>query len=193
MSSAPDQKKVYLVLTRSSTNMARLIRLFTNRPYNHVSIGMDQKLDRLYSFGRRRLHNPLIGGFVREEIKTGFYHYFNDTECLIYELTVTDQQYARLEQFLTPFLADPMKYRFNFIGTVSCWFHIPFARKNCYFCSQFVSEALEKSGILPTKQDTRLVRPFDFFEVEEGVEIYHGKIVEYHPAEVEPPVLQTIA
>lgn len=159
--------------------MAKLIRLFTKEQYNHISLGLDSELSRLYSFGRRTPRNPLYAGFVSEDIDQGFYHYFDDTLCVVYELTVTQEQYHKLEEFLSPFLENPKKYRFNLIGTATCGLGVPFARKNCYFCSQFVSAALHHSEILRIDRDFRLVRPFDFFELENTKEIYRGKIVEY--------------
>lgn len=174
-----EKKEIYIVLTKTRTNLSKMIRFFTQKPYNHISLALDASLYRLYSFGRRRPTNPFITGFIREDIERGFYHYYNDTTCIVYRLKVTPEQYQRLEQFLTPFLRDPLKYRFNFIGLVTCGLHIPFARKNRYFCSQFVSEALSNSGILRLGRDFRLVQPADFLGLENAVEVYRGKITEY--------------
>lgn len=170
-----EKKEIYIVLTKTRTNLSKMIRFFTQKPYNHISLALDASLYRLYSFGRRRPTNPFITGFIREDIERGFYHYYNDTTCIVYRLKVTPEQYQRLEQFLTPFLRDPLKYRFNFIGLVTCGLHIPFARKNRYFCSQFVSEALSNSGILRLGRDFRLVQPADFLGLENAVEVYRGK------------------
>lgn len=174
-----EKKEIYIVLTKTRTNLSKMIRFFTQKPYNHISLALDDSLYRLYSFGRRRPTNPFITGFIREDIERGFYHYYNDTTCIVYRLKVTPEQYQRLEQFLTPFLRDPLKYRFIFIGLVTCGLHIPFARKNRYFCSQFVSEALSSSGILRLGRDFRLVQPADFLGLENAVEVYRGKITEY--------------
>lgn len=174
--------KLYLVLTRTNTNLAKAIRFFTKRSYNHVSIALDDRLDRLYSFGRRRPRNPFFAGFVREDILTGFYHYFNDTTCIIYELSVSELQWSRLQGYLTPFLSDPMRYKFNFIGLILCGLSIPFSPKNTYFCSQFISEALEQSGIYSFGKDCRLIQPASFMNLPNAKVIYRGKIVSYHPA-----------
>ena len=98
--------KLYLVLTRTNTNLSKAIRFFTKRTYNHISLALDDRLDSLYSFGRRRPKNPFYAGFVREDIPKGFYHYFNDTTCIIYELTVSDLQWHRLQSYLAPFITN---------------------------------------------------------------------------------------
>ncbi len=172
-------KKIYIVLTRTPTNLSKAIRFFTRKPYNHISLALDDSLYYLYSFGRRRPKNPFITGFIREDIDRGFYHYYSATTCVIFELTVSDGQYQQLQGYLHPFLQNPRKYSFNFIGLISCGMHIPFSRKNRYFCSQFVSEALEHSGIAHFHRDFRLIQPTDFLELPNIREIYHGKITEY--------------
>lgn len=175
-------QKIYIVLTRTSTNLSKIIRLLTRRPYNHISLALDSKLYQLYSFGRRRPKNPFVTGFVREDIKTGFYHYFNDTLCIVYEMEITLEQKAKLMEYLKPFMANPLKYRFNFVGLITCGMHIPFSLKNKYFCSQFVSEALDKSGILSINRDFRLVHPADFIDLLHAKEVYQGRLVDYHDA-----------
>lgn len=172
-------KNIYIVLTRTPTNLSKAIRFFTKKPYNHISLALDDRLFYLYSFGRRRPKNPFITGFIREDIDRGFYHYYSATTCIVYALTISEAQYERLQSYLRPFLQDPLKYSFNFIGLISCGLHIPFSRKNRYFCSQFVSEALERSGIVCFHRDFRLIQPTDFLELPNLREIYHGKITEF--------------
>ena len=46
-------KKVYILLTHTGTILSKAIKLYTSHEYTHVSIALDEKLDRLYSFGRR--------------------------------------------------------------------------------------------------------------------------------------------
>lgn len=173
--------KLYLVLTRTNTALSKAIRFFTKRTYNHISLALDDRLYYLYSFGRRHPKNPFYAGFVREDILKGFYHYYNDTTCIIYELTVSESQWNRLKNYLAPFVADPLRYKFNFIGLILCGLSIPFASKNTYFCSQFISEALEKSGIYSFGKDCRLVQPAYFMNLPNTRVIYRGKIVSYHP------------
>ena len=183
--------KLYLVLTRTNTNLSKAIRFFTKRTYNHISLALDDRLDSLYSFGRRRPKNPFYAGFVREDIPKGFYHYFNDTACIIYELTVSDLQWHHLQSYLAPFITNPLHYKFNFIGLILCGLSIPFASKNTYFCSQFISEALEKSGIYSFGKDCRLIQPACFMDLPNAKVIYRGKIVSYRPiAPTESKILQ---
>ncbi len=59
------QRKIYIVLTQTKTYPARAIRLYTNEPYAHASIALDENLDEMYSFARKGLYNPFNAGFIR--------------------------------------------------------------------------------------------------------------------------------
>ena len=51
-------RNVYILLTDTGSLFTRLIKRFTNSPYNHVSIAFDKSLNTLYSFGRKHPYNP---------------------------------------------------------------------------------------------------------------------------------------
>lgn len=61
-------KTIYVLLTDTGTLFTKIIRCFTNAPYNHVSIVLDEELNEIYSFGRKNLRNPFFGGFIREDV-----------------------------------------------------------------------------------------------------------------------------
>ena len=59
-------KKIYFILTYSGTVLGRIIRFKTKRFYTHVSISLDENLEKMYSFGRINPYNCFVGGFVHE-------------------------------------------------------------------------------------------------------------------------------
>ena len=59
-------RSVYIMVSRTDTRIARMIRAATHYPYNHVSVTLDPALDRWYSFARYHRDAPLYGGFVAE-------------------------------------------------------------------------------------------------------------------------------
>ena len=62
-------KRIYIILTYSGTVLSRIVKAYTGAEYSHVSIGLDENLTKMYSFGRLNPYNPFIGGFVHEGIK----------------------------------------------------------------------------------------------------------------------------
>ncbi len=67
------ERCVYFVVSQTGTCFSRLLQLFNRAEYNHVSLSLDDSLDRLYSFGRQCLYFPLAAGFVREQPHYGIY------------------------------------------------------------------------------------------------------------------------
>src|SRR5690554_467422 len=67
---------IYILLTDTGTLFARLIKRFTDAPYNHASIAFDAELKELFSFGRKNPTNPWDVGFVEENVSEGTYQLF---------------------------------------------------------------------------------------------------------------------
>ena len=57
---------LYVMLSRTDTGMGRFIRFFTREEYNHVSLCVDDSLQKFVSFARYRQDTPLAGGAVAE-------------------------------------------------------------------------------------------------------------------------------
>ncbi|MBA4496031.1 hypothetical protein ACFO25_15725 [Paenactinomyces guangxiensis] len=179
MKKAEQTKSVYILLTDTGTLFSRTIKLFTAAPYNHVSISLDQRLDELYSFGRKHPKNPLYAGFVKEDVYNGIYRYFQNTRCILFELCVTDQQLDQIKQMIRSFEAQQEIYMYNLVGLFGVMVNYPIELKNAYFCSQFVAEVLKRSGIQLWDKPSALVTPNDFLQHPSFKFIYEGRLYEY--------------
>lgn len=160
--------------------LSKVINKYTKEPYSHVSIAFDDELKELYSFGRLRPNNPLIAGFVKEDIENGTFARFPETRCALYSLEINDLQYRRLIRELERFKRDGEKYGYNLIGLIGVMVNYPIERKYNYFCSQFVSSLLRKSGIRLIDKHTGLTSPRDFRECRELSLVYEGKLQNYN-------------
>ncbi|CAK7054908.1 hypothetical protein [Tissierella sp.] len=160
--------------------LSKVINKYTKEPYSHVSIAFDEELKELYSFGRLRPNNPLIAGFVKEDIVNGTYARFPETRCALYSLEINDLQYRRLMKELQKFKKDGEKYGYNLIGLLGVMVNYPIQRKYNYFCSQFVSSLLRKSGIKLINKHAALTSPRDFRECRELNLLYEGKLQNYN-------------
>jgi len=175
-----DRQSVYIVLTHTGTLFTRVIRTFTGAPYNHASIAFDPELTELYSFGRRNPNNPLTGGFVREDIRSGIYGKFPNTTCVVYELRVSGREAAKMKRVLGLFIRKQNKLRYNLAGVIGIALNRPVETGNAYFCSQFVAELLHRSGVRLWDKPPALVAPDDFRRC--GLRpVYMGKLSAYEP------------
>ena len=170
------EKEIYLLLTDTGTILTRLIKSYTKKPYNHASIVFDTELVEVYSFGRKTAKNPYIGGFVREDIHSVL---FKQADCAIYSLTVTNDEFQKMYQYIREMAVKKEYYRYNFIGLFGVLFKKPIKRKNAFFCSQFVASVLKESNVIDFEKDLSLVEPSDLPHSANFQMIYEGRLKDY--------------
>ncbi|MBD8069559.1 hypothetical protein [Bacillus sp. PS06] len=174
-------KSVYIMLTDTGTLFTKSIKKYTKAPYNHASISFDPELNELYSFGRKNPSNPINGGFVKEDITKGTYSKYPETTCVIYRLEVTDRDIIKMKRVLNVFQRSQQKFLYNLLGVIGVSLNEPIEFSNSYFCSQFVAEILNRSGIRLWDKPPALVTPDDFRNNERLHREYEGKLFEYGP------------
>ena len=172
-------KHIYIILTSSNTVPDRLIKRLTNFRYGHVALSMNRDCKTVYSFGRRKPRNPFNGGFVIEQQDGPFYKLFNETECLIYELPVSEEQYLKLNCILDTIAYHGHSYNYDFLGIVLRYFHIPVSFKKKYVCSFFIARLLRCAGIYEFSIPDFYVRPEHFTLIPDATVIYQGKYTDY--------------
>lgn len=153
-------KHIYIILTNTNTKISKFLRLFTKDEYNHVSIAFKNNCEEMYSFARRIVWFPWIAGFIKESVNQGVLARHPETKCLIYDLSVSDENYEIVLSRLEKFLSNPQKYKYSFINIALMFFDIPYERENFYVCSNFVSHLL--NDVVNFEKDISLVKPCDY-------------------------------
>lgn len=172
-------KTVYVLLTDTGTLFTNLIKWFTNAPYNHVSIVFDEELNEIYSFGRKYPRNPLIAGFIREDVYIGTYSYFSNTICQLLKIEISREEYIHIKKMIQSFTNNKDIYSYNLLGLVGVAIHHPINQRNKYFCSQFVSEVFENSGLDLWDLPSALVTPNEFLMHPRFESVYEGRLYDY--------------
>lgn len=172
-------KKIYVIQMDTKTIPSRLVSFFTMYKYGHVAISFTKDCEVTYSFGRRNLYSILNGGFVIQYKDGEFFNRFNDTNCRILEVEVTDEQYISLYEAIEDMKNNQDDYKYDYVGIILRYLKLPVTFKNRYVCSYFVAEMLEKSNICEFDKDTCFVRPKDFENLIGFNEIYTGKYTLY--------------
>lgn len=152
-------KTIYIVLTETGSWLSRAIQLYTQENFNHVSIAFDSELKEMYSFGRKFENNPFIGGFVKEDVRSRL---FRNANCAIYQCTVSDEQYAQLQEEIQYFELNKDKYKYNFIGLIGVACRIKLKRSSAFFCSQFIATLFMRAGLSINDQCPYFTKPTDF-------------------------------
>lgn len=169
-------KYVYVFLTRTGTRVANIIGMVTGDRFAHASISLDRELTQMYSFGRRRVHNPLYGGFIKENIHRGIFALFGDRQSVLYRIPVTDDTYAVIENTLRVMHSRKYEYGYNFVGLFSCAIGVPTNTRTHFTCSQFVSWILEYSGAATLPKNMGLMKPDDLTRLPNAELVYEGCI-----------------
>lgn len=170
------ERKVYLILTDTGTLFTKMIKLYTKKPYNHASLSFTSDCSEVYSFGRKKPRNPLIGGFVKESIFTGL---LRQADCAIYSCCISEEQYQKMLYFIRTIEEKKEEYRYNLLGLLAIPFNKTFKREHAYFCSQFVATVLVEGQVIQLTKHTSHVTPHDLQQSPYFQLIYQGTVEEY--------------
>lgn len=169
-------KSVYIVLTKTTTALSRVIGAVTSEPYTHASLSMDKQLNSLYTFSRLQPEKPLPAGFTIESPYSGYMGLHPDTACEVYELKISNLAYYKMKKRIDKMVVQAERYHYSLLGTLYCMFSIKHKRPNHYFCSQFIGELLKESGAAVLPKHESLMHPADYCVMPGCRLLYHGNI-----------------
>lgn len=169
-------KKIYILLSGTGTLPAKAVRLFTHHKYSHVSIALLPSIEKFYSYARRKIHNPLVGGLTQESTKSGVFSLYPNSRCQLLEIEVEDNVYIKLSQTLEFYLDNYNKCKYNFGAIVPMALGIKHKLKFKMTCSQFIATLLDKSGACVLNKHPSLMLPCDFLEIPNAKIIFSGEL-----------------
>lgn len=173
------QRYLYVILARTPTLPAKIIRKFTGGRYAHASLSLDENLTRMYSFARLHKYLPLPGGFIREYVGKGVFGRFPNTEICIIKISTDSESYKKVESFVNLMYADRKLYKYNLSGVIFAAFNKQLSRKYKYYCSEFVRAALVKNNVVSDSSLPKVTKPMDYYNKFSSNIVYIGKISEY--------------
>jgi hypothetical protein len=176
------EKKIYLILTQTSSNLSRIIKLFTRAKYNHMSLSFTPSLEPMYSFGRRQPYNPFWGGYVKEAPRKGTFGRFPKTIAAVLELSVEESVYQAMLDKVEAMYRCRERYGYDFIGLCLSAFHIDYRRSNKYYCSSFAAEVLRECRVPGFETIQKRAEPSHFLTYPNAKLIYQGLLKEYYVA-----------
>ena len=162
------KRKVYILLTKFPGTWSRAIRCFSGSRYSHASIGLEEDLNTFYSF--------VYKGFIVEKVTRYLKPDREPFACQLYELEVSEEVYQRIKRIINEFIDNKEILQYTKIGTIMCLLHIPYRKRYCYFCSQFVAFILEMSEAVKLKKNSALYLPKDFKKMKDLRLHYEGNL-----------------
>ncbi len=136
-------KELYVMVSRTETGIARIIRAVSGYPYNHVSVTPDPTLRSWYSFARYVRSAPFYSGFICESperlsAETG------EAQVRIYRVEVPAVNVQGLEELIPLAGAPDSGLIYNHFDALanSLGCHVPVPR--CHTCLSFACELLDQ-------------------------------------------------
>ena len=170
-------QKIYIMISFTNSVLGKVIKKYTKDPYVHVSIITTKDASYGYSFGRKKLNNPFIGGFVKENYSE-WQSKFPNAYCRVLELEIDDEAYSKLLKIIDHFENNSDKYSYNVLGLFLRAFGKGFAMKNKFFCSQFVSHILNEIDMNIFDKKETLITAGDFEKSSQFKVVYDGSLYE---------------
>ncbi|MEK3673463.1 hypothetical protein [Paenibacillus sp. FSL R10-2771] len=169
-------RDIYVVLTGTGTAFSGIIKWFTKAELNHASIAFDSELREVYSFGRKRVHNPFIAGLIHENFIHPFY---SSADCAIYQLRVSSEEYDTMYNHVQGMMQNQERYKYHLLGLVGVLLNVRIDREDAFFCSQFVASVFEETAVHPVAKPSCFVTPDDFASSLCAHKIFSGKLSYY--------------
>ena len=136
-------KAIYVLLTRTQTKVASLVRRFGNvKYYNHCALALDKELTQLFAFARPEQHGLLLGKMVRETKD----RYTNgdtvDIPACVVEFPLTEEEYKMVCDRVHEIESDK-EYMCNFLSVITHPFKGGMNVYKSYSCVEFVAAILK--------------------------------------------------
>lgn len=167
-------KTLYIIVSASDTIPARLIRKVTRAEYNHSSICFEDDFTTFYSFGRKHMWTPLIGGFIRETPTTGVFGKYPNSKACVLSIETDNEKYDSARSYVEEMYKNRKKHKYNYMGVFLATFNKSFKRKKHFYCSEFVADVLLRFGIINKEELCKVVKPMDFFRLKSTRVVYRG-------------------
>ncbi|HSJ38851.1 MAG TPA: hypothetical protein VK945_11630 [Planococcus sp. (in: firmicutes)] len=171
-----EMMEIYIVFTDTKTSFAKMIKSYTRYPFSHVSLSFSKDLSQMYSFGLKQVGNAFIGGFVKEDVRDTL---FQRADCAVCKLELSEESYYKILEYVQQMEQQQEFFKYNLTGLFAVALNYNFIRKDAYFCSEFVAEALAAGNIRVADKPPALVTPRDLFTSGSMATIHRGDVQNY--------------
>lgn len=169
---------VFIFLSYTGTNMAKLIKSFTKDPYAHSSISFDTDLNHMISFNR--------DGMVIEDIKKSVYAKNKDNvRYSLYMYMATGEEYEAMRNFVNELLSKQHKLKYNVLGLTNFVFGRGSSNEDKFFCSEFVASVINAGNQKLIKTQPYMTTPYmlaknkNFIFIKTGIlSHYDSKVID---------------
>lgn len=162
---------IYVAFVRSNTKAGTIIRKITGWKYSHVSISLEEKLEKFYAFSRLNYQSSFIAGFT-EEYKSNYTLLKEKTaEITCYRIPITANEKLKIISFLNEIKFD-REYIFNYPSMFTTTILHGFEIYKSYNCITFVSKIL---SFIDCVNLSKKYYKYDLNELEKDIKEFYYK------------------
>ena len=135
---------IYVVLVKALTGLGKFARLTGKYDYTHIAVCLDEKLDKFYTFSRRKHYAPFDSGFMIETLDCYAFGKHKDIKLKVFKVPVSKENKEKIEKYIEN-ISNDSEYIFNFFSMITMLIFRGFKIYKSHNCMSFVSKIIELS------------------------------------------------
>ena len=132
---------IYVVLVKALTGLGNFARLIGKYEYTHIAVCLDEKLDKFYTFSRKKHFSPFDCGYMIETLDCYAFGKNEEVKLKVFKIPVSSKNKEEIEKYISK-IANDSKYIFNFFSMVTMPIFHGFRIYKSHNCMTFVSKIL---------------------------------------------------
>lgn len=168
---------IYIIISRTQTKFARLLRMVGGMKYNHSAISLDRELSEMYAFSRPQHRSLFLGKLVRETLDRYTLKKNHKIPVVVFQLPVSLEQYAQIRNLFQQIMLDS-EYMYNLFSVLTYPITRGFSTYKSFNCTEFAAHIL-KILDYPFPQPAYRYKPDDLVHILEPYLIFDGDLRDY--------------
>lgn len=133
---------VYVVLVKALTGLGKFARLTGKYEYTHIAVCLNEKLDKFYTFSRKKHYSPFDSGYMIETLDCYAFGKHQEVKLKIFKVPVSKANKNKIEKYIEN-ISNDSEYVFNFFSMITMSMLHGFKIYKAHNCMSFVSKVVE--------------------------------------------------
>lgn len=151
---------IYVVLVKALTGLGNFARLIGKYEYTHIAVCLDEKLDKFYTFSRKKHFSPFDCGYMIETLDCYAFGKNEKVKLKVFKIPVSSKNKEEIEKYISK-ISNDSKYIFNFFSMVTMPIFHGFRIYKSHNCMSFVSKILELTNTV------KMSKPYYKYNIKE--------------------------
>ena len=141
---------IYIVLVKALTGLGKFARLTGKYEYTHIAVCLDEKLDKFYTFSRKKHYSPFDCGYMTETLDCYAFGKNKNVKLKVFKIPTSEKNKDKIEKYIKKISKDP-EYIFNFYSMITMSIIHGFKIYKAHNCMSFTSKIIEMSESIKMK------------------------------------------